>query len=518
MPDFPYVREWTDAIWKNFHESIPSRVVPAWLTLEFEADGRGAMEQQGAALKSILKYCFEQEQRLTILGSGWSLSRTVLPDKILLDPGLLNLQVKVPGSWLSDAYKATQGVRVPVVVGGGATIRQINHDLGHLGLALQTSGASDGHRVAGCVATGTHGADLKVGAVHDTLKALCLMVAPEKMVVVQPSSRPFKDDIARWFELSTKISTETVADDDLFRAAQVALGGLGLVYALVIEAVPLYEFAGVEVAQRIHDPSVWRVIEHLDASGLGGAPDPDLLALMLFPYARSSDPMGAIVSIYDKRARTRPYTAPTHATSLIATDTSKLIAHMGHLDGGLAGELIGHVITKVGQDAYRPGPIKPLFPGEMFGPTSLPPGNGASTEIVLRRGDAARGIATILDVLKSEAQAGRHHFGVCGVRFVAASQAHLAMNREAGTAFVEVAGLRAPRTLEIQRAVWNGLKAAGVPFACHFGQEHEMTPAQLEAYCGSGVSKWKAARHQLLDTPTARKVFTTPMLGDLNLA
>jgi hypothetical protein len=517
MPDFPFVTEFPNVDWNNYHGSLPTRRVASFLTLERELDGPPEMKQHGAALKAILGHCFQNEARLTIQGSKWSLSNTLDPGSVILDPGQVNLVEKIPDAWQTDAYKGARGNKRLFIAGGGATIRRINDVLGRKGFALQTSGAADGHRVAGCIGTGTHGADIKVGAVHDTVVAVVLMVEPNRMVVVQADSGPLDDKLGDWLKTSTDIHTETVRKDEVLHAAQVALGGLGFVYAVVLEVAPLYEIGGMEYAEQLFDNKVWQVVEHLDSSGLGGPEDPDILAIMTFPYARQGDPKGSVTSVYKKLPTQRVYSAPTHATPMIATDTSKLITFLGHFDGGLGGEIIRGVVTGRAQGAFpNPGPVKPHFPGELFGPTTLPEGNGTSTEIVIRRQDAGHGLRILLDTLRSEGREGRHHFGVAGVRFVAGSRAHLAMNQGAGTMFVEVAGLKTPHSQQVFRACWSALRNAGVHFACHWGQEYGLNPAQVAAYYGAGVGKWKQARSTLLNA-TGKKVFTTPLLQQLDL-
>jgi len=518
MTSFPYADVWKNLTWTNYHESLPSRVVEDWVLLDHDPSGPPQMQQQGAALAALIDHCAQHEKRLAIRGAGWSLSRAVSPDKILLDPSGLNLTFRMPDAWLTTAYKAVRDDKVPFFAAGGAKIGQINDDLGQLGLALPTSGAADGHRIAGCIGTGTHGADVRVGAVHDTVQAVILMVAADKMVVVQASNGMLTDDFASWLQASTGVSTVTESDDDLLHAAQVGLGGLGIVYGVVIEAVPLYEFVGVEVKKPLYDAAVGQLMTHLDPTGFGASPSADVLACMLFPYAKVDDGAGAVASVYEKRPRTRPYTAPTHADPMIATDTSKLIASMSALSSSSLGGLVGHIITTVGQAQYDRPPDFPKFPGELFGPTTLPPGNGASTEIVFDRQHAAQGVHEVLDILRRQAtNPGRHLLGVCGVRFVGASKAHLAMNQSHGATFVEVAGLKSNDVKAVQQAVWDGLRAAGIPYVCHWGQEHDMKPAEIQAYYGAGVSKWTQARQHLLGVGE-RKVFLNELLMQVGLA
>jgi hypothetical protein len=516
MIDFRYVLE-RRVTWTNYHETLPERVVEEWLTLAREPGGPPIMEQQGSAISAIVKSCLDRGERLSMNGRGWSLSDAFDPDKVVLDIGSVNQVFRLPPVWFSTSYGQTRGPKVPIYVGGGTQIRMLNDELGQMGLALQTSGASDGHRMAGCIGTGTHGADLKVGAAHDTVIALCLVTAPGKMVVLQPSSRPLTSGLGEWLGKSTKLSTETVYDDNLFRAAQVALGGLGVVYGMVVETVPLYEIAGVDYGKALFDANIWQLIESLDTGGLGGPSNADIVGVVALPYAKPGEP-GAYASVYRKQQRRREYHGPAHVSSLIATDTSKLISKMSHLDSALTGPLIGKVVTAISQSAFRPGPVTPRFPGEMFGPTSLPPGNGTCSEVILPQKQAGLALRTLLGALTSEANQGRHLFGVLGIRFTGGSQAHLALNRDDKTMYVEIAGVKSRDARTIHEACWTALANEGVDFTCHWGQEYGMDAARVDAYYGARADAWRSARNTLLDTPGARATFTTPLLKKLNLA
>ena len=70
---------------------------------------------------------------------------------------------------LSPAYAARSAQRyVPVYFQGGTGVASINERLGKEGLALQTSGGGNGHRIGGCIATGTHCSRSAIGSLHDT--------------------------------------------------------------------------------------------------------------------------------------------------------------------------------------------------------------------------------------------------------------------------------------------------------------------------------------------------------------
>jgi hypothetical protein len=90
------------------------------------------------------------------------------------------------------------------------------------------------------------------------------------------------------------------------------------------------------------------------------------------------------------------------------------------------------------------------------------------------------------------------------------------MNRWPMNCFIELPSIANNDVKAVYTACWNALQSENIPFTCHWGQMHALTPKLLNAYFGDRVTKWRAARAALLDT-TAQRVFAAPMLGDVGL-
>jgi hypothetical protein len=504
--------------------------VPAYLTPGahgLPAGPAGAAALSGD-LSAILTYCLSgPPERLCTLGATWSLSNVLQPGNVVLDPGAFNQITRVDPAWLTDAYRswATPG-GTPIMAQGGVNIGVLNATLGRSGLALQTSGASDGHRLAGCIATGTHGSDLQVGAVHDTVLALYVVVGPSQAVLLQPSQRSFTPDLAQWFQDNTSLPTRDVADDELFNAAKVALGSLGFVHSVIVEAVPLYELHGLSVQRGLYDDAVWTAMETLDPSPLCEgvttkvpipATSPDFFTVVLAPYADAGD-VGAFPTMLWKRPAAAPFQPPDPSRPALSTDLTRLLsALIPKVDGALTEGLVSSIVTSETIAMYPAHEVAPVFPGTYFGPTTLPPGNGRSSEIVVDHARTRDAVTTVISALQAEAQAGRHLLGGIGVRFVPATTALLGMNIHPMNTYIEFPGLGSSDMPRVQQAVWQALRAAGIPFSCHWGQQYGMDAAGVRAYFGDRVDRWKAARSRLLTTPEARTVFSTPLLANVGL-
>jgi FAD/FMN-containing dehydrogenase len=96
------------------------------------------------------------------------------------------------------------------------SILQIKEKLESSGRSLKASGASNGQSIAGATATGTHGAAYNVGAVHDAIVGLHVIVGPARHVWIEKKSNPIASDEF------INCGAEKISDDDFFNAVVVS--------------------------------------------------------------------------------------------------------------------------------------------------------------------------------------------------------------------------------------------------------------------------------------------------------
>jgi hypothetical protein len=529
-PSFKYTLVSHNTDWNNYHGTVAHHDVPVVAVVDAVGDTTSAQvppwQRQGEAMREILQYCFTAQppEPLRAIGATWSLSDIIAPSHVIVDPGRMNGMARVSPAWFTASYPAgtTPKGAVPMIIEGGARIKDVNHALGEVGLALQTSGASDGHRIAGCVATGTHGSAVQIGAVHDTILAMYLLVAPDRAVLVQPATgTPFKDDLAAWFQTQCGFPTANLKDDDAFFATQVSLGSLGFVHSVVVETVPLYRLSGRMIPRPLGDAAVFDAIRTMNTKPLH--PDvgdrPYHFSVLINPYAAAGSP-GLFVGLYWKvGVDGAPFADPSPAIPMAPSDTANLIASLIKLlDGPLAGPIVEHIISSVLTSQNPAARFPPAFPGQVFGPTTLPPGYGESTEIVVDQARAVDAIIVVLKAIEAQRQQGRHLLGAIGVRFVPRTRALLGMNVAGMNCYMELGSLRNSDIPLIHQACWKALDDAHIPYTCHWGQQHSLNPGHLNAYFGARFERWKAARDRILATPTAKTVFTAPSLAALGLS
>src|SRR5215468_7928739 len=104
-----------------------------------------------------------------------------------------------------------------VTVRSGTTLRALNAALDTLGLAMPNLGDIDAQTIAGAISTGTHGTGARLGGLATQVAALELVLADGSVLSCSAGQRP-----------------------DLFAAARVSLGALGVISTVTLRCVPAF--------------------------------------------------------------------------------------------------------------------------------------------------------------------------------------------------------------------------------------------------------------------------------------
>lgn len=506
--------------WMNEHGTFTRKGVERYLPIA--STSRELLDQWrrvGSVLQDIVGFAFKAGTPLRPDGSRWSLSNIAQPDKLALSLAAHDVAEEIPLSWRSAPYAASlaAGKLTPMLVSGSMKIQRLNRALALRNLALQTSGASDGQTLAGACATGTHGAALNLGALHDTLRAVHLMVGPQQAVLVQPSAGPLTNqatkDLSHWLGFPTTL----LSDDNVFGAAQVHLGSLGIVLNAIVETRPLYFWTQVITP---HADDAWRTVlkNHSPAGIAGHQQNPNYLQVVLNPFKPLpiASKRAWVMSMTDTVFSNQPGVDIRPAAAVAPNpDLMELLAALenfddiGFTDAAVRKRLTAELVGRYG-DKKR---TSASLPGVVFGPTALPRGRGASVEFVVDGGHAEAAALAILAALEAQRKAGEQFMGAIGIRFVKGSSALLAPNARPLSCFLELPGVRTKEIPGIYSACGKALTAQRIPFGCHWGQHLVDIKRCLSTWWGdSQLQAWRAARAQLLTTPTARAVFASPIL------
>jgi FAD-linked oxidoreductase len=144
-------------------------------------------------------------QTVRVTGTGHSFTPLCASDDVLVSLD------RLAGIESVDAVGRRAWIRA------GTKIHDLGGPLAERGLALENQGDVDVQAIAGAVSTGTHGTGPKLGSISTQLDALRIVTA--------------SGDI---------LHCSGEADIEVFRAAQVALGSLGVITAVRLQLLPLY--------------------------------------------------------------------------------------------------------------------------------------------------------------------------------------------------------------------------------------------------------------------------------------
>lgn len=217
-------REWRN--WAGDERCRPAAVeIPGSIEEIAEAIGRAA----------------DYGRRVRVVGAGHSFSDIALTDGLQLR---LDRHTRV-----LDVDRSSGLVHVQA----GITIRELNARLAEHGLALENLGDVDSQTIAGAISTATHGTGARLPNISAQVAELTLVLADGSTLRCAPD-----------------------ADLELFRAARVSLGALGVVAEVTLRCVPAFTLRGVDAPRPLAD-----TLARFEELALGN----DHFELFVFPHA-----------------------------------------------------------------------------------------------------------------------------------------------------------------------------------------------------------------------------------------
>jgi L-gulono-1,4-lactone dehydrogenase len=150
-------------------------------------------------------------RRVRVTGAGHSFSDIACTDGVLL---ALDRMAQV-----LEVDRSTGLVRVQA----GITINALNQRLARHGLALENLGDIDVQSIAGAISTATHGTGARLRNIPSQVQALTLVLAD-----------------------GTSLECSADSDPEVFRAARVGLGALGVVAEVTLRCVPAFVLEGID--------------------------------------------------------------------------------------------------------------------------------------------------------------------------------------------------------------------------------------------------------------------------------
>jgi FAD-linked oxidoreductase len=166
-----------------------------------------AIERPGsvAELQDIVRRAGERGQKVRAAASGHSFTDAACTDGVMVRLDRMNRVLEV------DRETARAKVE------GGIVIRDLSEALYEQGLALENLGDIDVQTISGAISTATHGTGERFGNISSQVEAIELVTADGSLV---------------------ECSRET--DPDLWRAARVGIGSLGVIASVELRCVPAF--------------------------------------------------------------------------------------------------------------------------------------------------------------------------------------------------------------------------------------------------------------------------------------
>jgi L-gulono-1,4-lactone dehydrogenase len=166
-----------------------------------------SVEQLAEAISSAR----QRDQRVRVAGAGHSFSDIAITDGRML---MLDRMSEV-----LDVDRASGLVRVQ----GGITIHALSRRLAEHGLAIENLGDIDAQSIAGAVSTATHGTGAGLSNISSQIHELTLVLADGSTLLCSHDHEP-----------------------EVFDAARVSLGALGVIAEVTLRCVPAFCLRGVD--------------------------------------------------------------------------------------------------------------------------------------------------------------------------------------------------------------------------------------------------------------------------------
>ncbi|HEX3591841.1 MAG TPA: D-arabinono-1,4-lactone oxidase [Pseudonocardiaceae bacterium] len=169
-------------------------------------------------IAQVLKEAERDRLPVRVVGAGHSFTAAAATDGVAID---MSYRTGIVSADVSTGL---------VTVEAGTTLRELNAALDGLGLAMTNLGDIDAQTVAGAISTGTHGTGAAYGGIATQVEGLELVLADGTLAACSPSERP-----------------------DLFAAARIGLGVLGVLYRVTLRCEPAFVLAADERPEPIDE-------------------------------------------------------------------------------------------------------------------------------------------------------------------------------------------------------------------------------------------------------------------------
>ena len=166
-------------------------------------------------LRKVVRIASKYRKRICVTGCGHSPSDLTCTSQVLI-----NLDK------IDRLFQVNENI---VTMQAGMRLHEINESLRERGLSMANIGSIDNQSIAGAISTSTHGSSLYHGILSQSVLGLKIMLADGRIVSCS------KDEQL-----------------DLFRAALVSLGALGIIIEVRFKCVPAFRIEWEQTLLPLH--------------------------------------------------------------------------------------------------------------------------------------------------------------------------------------------------------------------------------------------------------------------------
>ena len=491
--------------WENYHRTGTAQLKGRYALRSGDAGrGRDDIAQAAAEVHKWLLEAKRQDVPVRPVGGAWSLSNIQLvQDGWMLNTRRFNRCFRLAAA--DFARPASVDARAFMLVEGGVQVDEVNDRLEEMERSLSTTGASNGQTLPGACATATHGSVLGAGGIQQHVRAIQL-VTPSGIWWIEPAEGVMGEDFVR------DTGSTLLRDDEAFAAALVAVGSLGIVTAMVIEAEPIYlvrpylkliDFSrdDLETLQR----GDFRAFS--EAKGLKGH-DPHFVMVITTP----DRPFGgrAVARFLYKFPHRRDYEHLEPGQLGAGYDAQTMLAWALRHFPWARGWIL-QTIMRLG--------VGRGITDERFGTwgetleTPKPLANSFSAAVCC---DRAKLVHTLEALCSAFSSAGGST--AVTLRFVKGGHGLLTPARWENTVVIDCDGPGGASTRRAYLEMLDALERKGIEHTLHWGKINNLTPERVAADYGDDLVRWKAVRDRLLPDPADRRLFATEELRKFGLA
>jgi L-gulono-1,4-lactone dehydrogenase len=178
-------------------------------------------------LVRIVRQAADAGQRVKVAGSGHSFTGIALTDGRLVHLDNYNRVLAIDREKLSATVQA------------GISIARLSDELDRNGLALENLGDINYQSISGAISTATHGTGLQFGGIATQVTGLRLITGDGSILECSADKEP-----------------------DLFNAARVGLGALGILSTVTLRCVKAFNLRALEMPERV-DQVLERIEENI---------------------------------------------------------------------------------------------------------------------------------------------------------------------------------------------------------------------------------------------------------------